>query len=336
MRNTQNSSSWNPVHTLLDLDENGDYVDPVTGRPVRANTIESFLADQLDISADTTDIVVFVHGWRNTASKAAAAGHRLQASVEATFHQQSNLYPAIGSWSTQYVTVRWPSSSNPFLSGYRRIRDRAHEMTTAGRAAQMLAQLLGYLDATRHRPGSPVTLRGAGGQYLHCVGHSFGGRFLVEAVQAAADSRPTTLGWNRPNPQYPYTVDTLLVFQMAAPPDIFAARFSRLLGDAPINGPIVLTHSTADRATGMWHRIAEGTPGIGYSGARGTAEQVRSIRLHKSGDPYSHEDFDARIVNVDATWRYSRGRYQRPEGAHSDIWHPESTHLLLSLASLAR
>ncbi|MEV6341344.1 hypothetical protein AB0M12_42320 [Nocardia vinacea] len=41
-------------------------------------------------------------------------------------------------------------------------------------------------------------------------------------------------------------------------------------------------------------------------------------------------------MNVDATWRYRRGRFWRPEGAHSDIWHPESAHLLLALAELAR
>lgn len=323
-------------HVLLDLNEDGDFLDPATGTPVSSRTAESFLATHLLIPDEATDIVVFVHGWRNTRAKAAASGHRLFSSLESTNRQFPHRYPRIGPWSGHYVTVRWPSSSNPFPPGYRRIRDRAHEMTTNGRAAETLGQLLGYLDATRRRPGGPPTLRTAGGQYLHCVGHSFGGRFLVEAVQAAAESHPTTLGWTRADPRYPYTVDTLLVFQMAAPPTIFTDRFPRLLGDAPINGPIVLTHSTADRATGLWHRIAEGTPGIGHIGARSPSDQIKSMRLRRTNEAYHHEQFDARIVNVDSGWRYRRGRIWRPEGAHSDIWHPESTHLLLSLADLAR
>ena len=85
------------------------------------------------------------------------------------------------------------------------------------------------------------------------------------------------LGWRRPNPRYLSTVDTLLVFRMAAPPMMFATRFERIPHDAPINGPVALTWSTADRATGL-----------------------------------------------------------RPAGAHSDIWYPESAHLLLPLVDLAR
>jgi hypothetical protein len=209
-------------------------------------------------------------------------------------------------------------------------------MMTNGHAADVLAQLLGYFNAYRQLPGSPATLRNATGQFLHCVGHSFGGRFLVEAVQAAADSRPSVLGWNRSNPRYPYTVDTLLVFQMAAPPDVFARRFERIMYDAPINGPIALTHSRADRATGLWHRLAEGTPGIGYSGALEPAHHIGSTQLRVPDVKYQHDEFDSRIVNVDATWRYRRGCIWLPAGAHSDIWYPESAHLLLSLANFAR
>jgi hypothetical protein len=226
--------------------------------------------------------------------------------------------------------------SNPFLSGYRRIRDRAHAMTTTGRAADVLAHLLGYLNAHRRLPGSPPTLRTSAGQYLHCVGHSFGGRFLVEAIQAAADSRPSVLGWNRTNPRYPYTVDTLLVFQMAAPPNVFAERFARILHDAPINGPITLTHAGTDRATGLWHRIAEGKPGIGHIGAQQPADHISHTKLLGLRNNYRRADFDTRIVNVDSAWRFRRGRTRNPAGAHSDIWYPESAHLLLSLAHLAR
>jgi hypothetical protein len=318
---------------LVDLDANGDLTD--RGKAVPPAALPGFLAERLDVPEAATDIVVFVHGWQNSRRTAEKRGSRFFSLLEATYRAQRERYPAIGAWSGHYVIVRWPSTSGPFLGGYRRIRDRAHAMTATGRAAEVLAQLLGYLNEARRLPAGPPTLRTSAGQYLHCVGHSFGGRFVVEAVQAAAD-RPAVLGWGRADPRYPYTVDTLLVFQMAASPDIFAGRFQPILHSAPINGPVVLTRSTADRATGLWHRLAEGTRGIGYAGARTPAEHIGHLDLRAPAIPYRHDELDHRIVNIDAGAVYRRGRWWNPAGAHSDIWYPESAHLLLSLADLAR
>lgn len=323
--------SHRPV--LLDLDENGDLTDD--GKAVPLPALPGFLAERLHVPETATDLVVFVHGWQNNGRTAEKRGTRFFTLLETTYQARREYYPAIGSWSGHYVIVRWPSTSSPFPRGYRRIRDRAHAMTTRGRAAEVLAHLLGYLNEARRLPAGPPTLRTSAGQYLHCVGHSFGGRFMVEAVQAAAD-RPAVLGWNRADPRYPYTVDTLLVFQMAASPDIFAARFEPILHSAPINGPVVLTRSTADRATGLWHRLAEGTRGIGHIGADAPAEHIGDVELRAPGIPYRHDELDHRIVNVDAGQVYRRGRCWNPAGAHSDIWYPESAHLLLSLADLAR
>lgn len=324
------------THVVVDLDEHGDVLDPESGRPLPREAVNGFLARHLHVPPDVSDIVVYVHGWRNTREKVLADCPRFFASLERLHRDELGRYQALPTWSGHYVLVRWPSMSNPFLSGYRRIRDRAHAMTTTGRAAAVLAQLLGYLNARRKLPGSPTTLRTSGGQYLHCVGHSFGGRFLVEAVQAAADRKPTALGWNRNNPRYPYTVDTLLVFQMAAPIDVFAHKFARILHDAPVNGPIVLTHARTDRATGLWHHLAEGKQGVGHTGARHPVDHISHIKLLGLKNDYQRADFEARIVNVDSAWRFRRGRFWNPAGAHSDIWYPESAHLLLSLAHLAR
>ncbi|MBP2329501.1 esterase/lipase superfamily enzyme [Kibdelosporangium banguiense] len=318
---------------ILDLDEKGDFVDPENGKPVSSAAVPGFLASWLLVPPSATDIVVFVHGWRNTRHTAERRARKFFELVET---HCGNGYPALQPWSGHYVIIRWPSMSSASQAGYRRIRDRAHAMTTDGRAADALGQLLGYLNAQRQLPGSPTTLRNPNGQYLHCVGHSFGGRFIVEAVQAAADKRPPLLGWNRGNPQYPYTVDTLLIFQMAAAPDIFTGRFDRVLHDAPINGPIVLTTSRSDRATGLWHRKAEGAPGIGHVGALEPKQHITATTLRETTSAYQHAELDQRIVNVDASWRYRRGHFWRPAGAHSDIWYPESAHLLLSLADLAR
>ena len=251
----------------------------------------------------------------------------MRSRMEASPSTYSNLM----GWSPVFVVVRWPSMSSPFTGGYRRMRDRAHAMTTHGRAAEVLAHLLGYLGTERETAGRGL-LKARGGYSLHCVGHSFGGRLLAEAIQASAISVPRVLSRGK----YPWTVDSFVVFQMAARPDVFQQQFERLVHDSPIGGPVVLTHSKHDRANGRWHSIAEGVPGVGLGGAEGSAFDVGRIKLHKVDEPYAPCDFSRRVVNVDSSWRFRRGRWLKPEGAHSDFWYPESAHLVLSVANLSR
>ncbi|MEU4303096.1 hypothetical protein [Kitasatospora aureofaciens] len=138
-------------------------------------------------------------------------------------------------------------------------------------------------------------------------------------------------------------VDSALVFQMAAPRDAFDRLFPRLFlgpgrAGAPLRGPLVLTHSRWDRATGFWHLRAEGRPGIGHSGTGSAPVAQFSTRLRPTDSPYPHADLDHPIVNIDAGHVYRGGLATRlhPSGAHSDFQHPESAHLLLSLASHSR
>ncbi|WP_328544028.1 hypothetical protein [Streptomyces europaeiscabiei] len=323
-------------HVTIELDEDGNLIDPSTSLPVPSRGVPHFLDRMLSIPSGTTDIFVFVHGWRNPPQRATAAACKLFEMVDRLYSSHPQNYPALGRYRGFYVLVVWPSLSNPFPSGYRRIRDRAHGMTTGGHAEFILAQLLGYLNTSRQVPRDlPPTLRTKSGQYLHCVGHSFGGRFLAEAIRVAADPKPPTLSWPWGDKGYQYAVDTLLVFQMAARADDFAGRFSDLLVKAPIGGPIILTFSRFDRALTLWHRIVEGIPGIGAYGAIQPSGLIKSIELPAVGQDFVHADI-GQVTNVDASWKYRRGRWVRPEGAHSDIWHPESAHLLLGIAAGAR
>lgn len=108
--------------------------------------------------------------------------------------------------------------------------------------------------------------------------------------------------------------------------EISGAVAGRVVQARAISGDVHIQHT---------HKVAAAR--ARWQAARRILEDIEvSIRLRRAGVPYHHEDFDAPIVNVDSTWRYRRGRFWRPEGAHSDIWHPESAHLLLSLAGLAR
>lgn len=350
------------------LDELGRLVGP-GGRPVPSAKVPGHLTRSLRVPAWATDIYVYVHGWQTGPASALRRAQELFALTQAQKRAYPGHYPRLGPFRPWGVVVCWPSSSLPSLSGYRRIRDRAHAMSTAetGHAAHVLAHLLGYLDSERAQPG-PDLLKTRRGQFLHLVGHSFGGRFLCEAVARAAKPHgPAVAGWSaRGRARHPFTVDSLLVFQMAAPRDCFSSLFLNLLPGtesppatpgpriagldtpaaavpatgtptpgAPLRGPIVLTYSRFDRATGFWHLRAERSAGIGHSGVGVAPVPVSSIRLLPVDTPYRATMLDHGLVSVDSSWLYSSGRLS-PARAHSDFAHPESAHLLLNLADLSR
>ncbi|WP_328739032.1 hypothetical protein OHA91_09385 [Streptomyces erythrochromogenes] len=337
--------------TTVDLDKDGWLVSAATGRPVRADRLARYLAERLSPPSWATDIIVYVHGWRTGSRSAIRSAQRLLALMDRQHTARATLYPGLRErYAPWTVVVRWPSSSLITKGGYEKIRERAHAMSSGGTgyAPHVLGHLLGYLHAERGDP-SDRTLRTRGGQYLHLVGHSFGGRFLCEAVIRAADTEQGgTLGWSTTvHPSRPFTVDTLTVFQMAAPTEAFESLFKRLrpgpVGHtSPVGGPLVFTHSRFDRATGFWHLLGERKPGIGHSGMRlsragaGLApNDVWATRLLRADTPYPHTSLDHAFVNVDASWRYRSTRIN-PVGAHSDFYHPETAHLLLSLADHSR
>lgn len=295
-----------------------------------------------------TDVYVYVHGWQTAPSSAQRRAASLLTRARALHAAHPDRYPQLArGYRPAVVAVRWPSSSLPSLGGYRRIRDRAHAMSAPaqGHAPHVLAHLLGYLDAQRPDPTAPPVLTNRSGQYLHLVGHSFGGRFLCEAVQwAATPHAPRVLGWSvSATPGRPFSVDSMVIFQMAAPRDAFDRLFPSLFpsgpkAGAPLRGPLVLTHSRWDRATGFWHLRAEGSAGIGHSGAGIAPVPQFHTRLLPVHEPYRLSTLDHRLVNVDASGRFRGSAHTRlaPAGAHSDFDHPESAHLLLSLAAQSR
>ncbi|MFE7559414.1 hypothetical protein [Kitasatospora sp. NPDC057500] len=340
------------THAVVDLDEDGRLLVPGTRTPVPEARVAEHLARHLRVPERATDLYVYVHGWQTGAQAAGRAADALIGRAVELARTAPVAYPGLAArgYRPWCVVVRWPSSSLPSPGGYRRIRDRAHAMSGPGRgqAAFVIGHLLGYLDAARGRPGGPEVLANRSGQYLHLLGHSFGGRFLCEAVQWAAErpaAGPRVLGWSGPaDPARPFTVDSALVFQMAAPRDAFDRLFPRLFPEpgrpgAPLRGPLVLTHSRWDRATGFWHLRAEGLPGIGHSGVGTAPVRQFSTALLATDTPYQKRALDHPIVNVDAG-RVFRGsaaaRRLAPAGAHSDFQHPESAHLLLSLAAFSR
>jgi hypothetical protein len=333
---TEDQVSWSKYFQVLQLGVDGQFMDPYrNGQPVPWTKLSLFFQRAIRIPRNATDIFIWVHGWRNEKiAQASRIADLVMGEVERLYTAQPGTYPRLRGFRASYILINWPSASRSSYRGYARIRERAHQMTEQGHASRVLAFLLSYLDQQRVRPGGRGVLQMPGGQYLHCVGHSFGGRFLAQAVIDAANPATATLPLLPANPRYRFTVDNLLLFQMAAPPDIFDGRLRPLLDDAPLQGPVCLTFSRHDQATCLLHKIAEGRRGIGCVGASAPAEMIKTINIRSADSQYPSADLRARIVNVNASGRYTRR--MPPSGAHSDLGHPESAHLLLTLADYAR
>ncbi|MER6994378.1 hypothetical protein [Streptomyces sp. NPDC000410] len=317
----------------VDLDEAGRLLDGDT--PVPEHRLAAHFAEFLTPPAWASDIIVYAHGWQTRPDAAIDAAARLLALTQERYAEGPGLYPHLANGFAPWpVLVRWPSRSTLF--GYRRIRDRAHTMGAEGHAARVIGRLLGYLDTERGDPAAARVLANRDGQYLHLVGHSFGCRLLCEAVQWAADDgrEGGTLGWSRPGPPgRPFTVDSMLLLQMAAPRDAFATTFTAL-AEAPLRGPVVATYAERDWATGLWHKVAEKRRGIGSQGIGTAPEPVSRIGMRPPHEAYAKKELDHWFVSVDAGGVFVEGR--SPAGAHSDHLRPESAHLLLSLADYSR
>jgi hypothetical protein len=327
--------------SMVYLDDSGRFIDPEdegTGetRVIGADELPAFLKRSIALPDHVTDVFVWVHGWQNDELRAVDTAKRLFANLTDWFKREHARYPNLGTVVPGYVAVHWPSSSLPTLSGYTKIRNRAKRMTTEGEAEFFLASLLGYLDRGNVRASDRKVLRARDGFYMHCLGHSFGGRFLTAAIKAAAAPAVRTrkvLAAAHRETGFDFNVDSLCVLQMAAGNKTFQTEFSELL-TGPLCGPIILTHSTSDKALCTWHRLSEFEPGIGCEGAVEPRDRIGSVMMRAIDLPYSSADFSKDITNVNASPYFVGGGWV--EGAHSEFWHTETLHLIASVVAQVR
>lgn len=341
-------------YSMLRMDASGRFVREAADGSlvvVDPRSLPDFLDEVVVLPIGVTDVFVWVHGWRNDLDAAHANAARI-------FHAigdpgRSGRYPGLSGFRPAFVAVHWPSWSSPSPWGYRSIRDRARAMTDEGFSEFFLAALLGYLRPTAEGEGGrgPATLRSRRGFYVHCLGHSFGGRFLTAAIGAAAHPKaPATLSLldgvasaqravlSASPRRFEFEVDSLVVFQMAAPNRGFGETLRELVSDGPLRGPMLLTHSRRDRANALWHRFTEwGQPGIGATGALAPRDLLRWLPLLDVESVYDFRDAEGpSIVNIDANPVFGRETCWRLEGGHSDFWYEESIHLVLGAAEAAR
>ncbi|MEO8165173.1 MAG: hypothetical protein ABI619_07230 [Betaproteobacteria bacterium] len=332
--------------SFIELDENGRIVVRSPNAPPRSipsvsNEFQNVFDRIIVLPDHCTDLFIWVHGWRNKESHVLSNARTLFPAISRIFKAQQQkpppAYPLIGVGAKAFVpaflAIHWPSDS----LDYDKIRDRAKHITERGEAEYVLAKLLGYLETKNPGAGASdrKTLAARGGFFVHCLGHSFAGRVLTAAIKAAVNPTPITKTLSGHSPIPPYTVDSMLIFQMAAPAVKFAPDFKELLADTtPLRHPCVLTHSTHDTANCVWHLASENEVAIGCRGAVQPASQIHNITLHDLNTPYSRSDFSSPLVNVDASHLFKARGWAA--GAHGDYWYEESVHLALSLAEHAR
>lgn len=327
--------SRNVGFSFLRMNKLGQYLD--TTGPVDDASLARFFDKRIVLPPKVTDVFIWVHGWQNDEMRALTSARTMFFELDHRIRCGTSMYPRIGEFVPAYIAVHWPSVSTPGPIGYRTMRNRANQMTTRGTAEFLLASLLGYLNATNHRSAGAAVLRAQAGFFVHCLGHSFGGRFLAAAIKAAAT--PTerihkVLSAVKRDTAYQFTVDSLCVLQMAAPASAFYSEFISLLDESPLSGPIVLTHTRHDRALCVWHSLVEGQAGIGCKGATSPSTRIGFAVMLDPGTPYPGDAFAKDITNVDASGVFCAD--ERFVGAHSDIWHQETFHLIASVVEQVR
>ena len=168
---------------------------------------------------------------------------------------------------------------------------------------------------------------------IHLVGHSFGCRVVTAAVTG-------------PTPAPNGFVNSMTLLQGAFSHYSFSAAFDdskkpgfyrNLVTEHRVSGPIIITHTRADKAVGTAYAIAsramrqiasamgdKNDPfgGLGSNGAQKTAE-ARDISMPKAGAPFEQPLTKGSMTNLLADGLIA---------SHSDVRNPNAAYAVLSAA----
>jgi hypothetical protein len=253
-----------------------------------------------------------------TADTATAFGHAAAMAPKASTGAQGIGNPFAGLWTGAREVLRTLS--------YYEMKNRAGVVGQHG-LGPLLAGLTG--------PGGPPR--------IHLMGHSFGARLVsyslaglrVDQTGAASPVKSLTLIQGAFSH---FTFSSSLMFD--------PSRAGGLAGDGGrVDGPLLTTFSTADRAVGWWYPMASMLAGqdsqsatdlvyrwgaMGHDGYQQNPSPA-SVVLQPQGKPYDFQsgtfyDLDANAVIC--------ADQSAVSGAHSDIRHPEVLWAVVSAAGL--
>lgn len=172
---------------------------------------------------------------------------------------------------------------------------------------------------------------------LHLVGHSFGCRVVTAAATGSADN---PVGF----------VDSMTLLQAAFSHYAFSAKyddsnksgfFRNLVSEKRVRGPVVITHTRADKAVGLAYAVASRVAGqiaaaigdkhdpfggLGSNGAQKTAE-ARDGKLPRAGALVEQPIANGTLTNLLADGLIA---------SHSDVRNPSAAFTVLSVAAAAK
>ena len=168
---------------------------------------------------------------------------------------------------------------------------------------------------------------------IHLVGHSFGCRVVTAAATGPA-AKPNGF------------IDSMTLLQGAFSHFAFSGKFDdsskpgfyrNLITESRVSGPILITHTRADKAVGLAYAIASRVAGqiaadmgdrndpfggLGSNGAQKTAE-AKEGNLPKAGTPFAPPLAKGTVTNLLADGLISN---------HSDVRNPHAAHAVLTAA----
>lgn len=159
-----------PFFSPVEFDEAGN-----VRYPQQVDELHKRFADR-----DVTDVLVFVHGWNKNSTSAESDYQSFLCRLHARLYKIERFRSAKRAGGLVVVGVFWPSTitnraAEPLLLmpySYFQIRNRADQVAEAG-LAKMLANLTPLIDVKMGMPEPRV----------HLIGHSFGGRMVVKALE---------------------------------------------------------------------------------------------------------------------------------------------------------
>jgi hypothetical protein len=253
-----------------------------------------------------------------TADAATAFGHAAAMAPSSAGNAEGIGNPFAGLWNGAREVLRTMS--------YYEMKNRAGVVGQQG-----LGPLLAKLSGPRGAPR------------IHLMGHSFGARLVAYSL---AGLRPDQTGAASPVKSLTLIQGAFSHFTFGAPLMVDPTRSGALAGDGDrVNGPLLATFSSADRAVGWWYPAASTVAkqnsesatdlvyrwgAMGHDGYQQNPSPARVV-LQAAGKPYDFQRGTFYDIDANAVIRNNLSAFS---GAHSDIRHPEILWAVVSAAGL--
>lgn len=315
--------------------------------PVNQNGIITDLNLDVDIATVSqapfafTDVFIYSHGWWTSDADASADYNQFSIGFAKSLQSLAAMSPgSLGlmgpGFSGLAAACYWPSVLSENFGSLLNVLEATSFFTMQHRADSVgsnagYALLRLLIEARRGKP----PLR------FHLIGHSFGCRVVLSALQKLACDAATLAMAKAENAAF-----RVVLIQAAADDDCLCAdgAYPNVLTGLP-NLRLMLTTSTADAALGVWYPRAQelahffrgATPALGSAGPKMPLPISVSDRfkvsagtgtVHQAAGPLAIADLSPLHTAHAAQFQADQGGKIPASGQHSDIFLPEIYELV--------